>query len=180
MRRSIFVSAFALALLLLFSAPQLRADGGGSDTFTFTEQVSSSDTLSVVWQLPASPCPQSPVDGVGFGTYDVPTSFFLNGTYAGTTPDLFIFFSNAAGGGFFDGTLSFGLTGTSQVYSGWEDNPTFNVGTYTGFDPINFDSNGMPNSATLTVAAPEPSTLLLLLFGFLAVFGTLTLKKVQA
>ena len=175
MRRSIFVSAVALALFLIFSAPQVRADGGGTDNFTFTEQLNPSQTVTVTWSLPASPCPEAPVDTVGFGTYPVPTSFFLNGTYEGTLPDQFIFWSNALGGGFIDGTLSFGLTGTNQIYNGWEGSPTFAPGVYTGFDPLNYG-----NAATLCVSTPEPSSLVMLLFGILLVFGTLTLKKVQA
>jgi hypothetical protein len=178
MRRSLLAGVFLLALLLMLSAPQLRADGGGTDTFTFTEQLSSTQTLTVDWSLPASPCPQLSLDGVGFATFAVPTSYFLNGAYQGTTDDAFLFLSNAAGGGFFDG-LSFGLAGTGQIYTGSESNPTFVTGTYTGFDALNLGANGNLIPATLTVATPEPSTLLLLLFGFLAVFGTLTLKKVQ-
>jgi hypothetical protein len=180
MRRSLFVSVFFLGVLLMFSAPQLRADGGGTDNFTFNEQLNPTEDLTVTWSLPASPCPQSPVPTVGFGTFDTPTSVFINGSYLGTAPDLFLFFSNGAGGGFFDGTLSFGLTGTNQIYSGSENDPTFVPGTYTGYDPFNYDANGNPNSATLCVATPEPSSLILLLFGILTVFGTLTLKKVQA
>jgi hypothetical protein len=179
MRRTFFVSVCLFAFLLMFAAPQLRADGG-TDNFTFNEQLAPNENVTVTWSLPASPCPQSPVDGIGFGTFDTPTSVFVNGSYLGTAPDLFLFWSNAAGGGFFDGTLSFGLTGTSQLYSGWESNPTFVPGVYSGFDPFNFDPNGNPNCATLTIATPEPSSLLMLLFGILAVFGTLTLKKVQA
>jgi hypothetical protein len=180
MRRSIFVSAVALALLLIVSAPQVRADGGGIDNFTFTEQLNPSETVTVTWSLPASPWPLAPVDGVGFGTYSVPTSVYLNGTFEGSGPDQFIFWSNALGGGFIDGTFSFGLTGTNQVYNGWESNPTFAPGVYNGYDPFNYNSWGMPNSATLCVTTPEPSSLVMLLFGILLVFGTLTLKKVQA
>jgi hypothetical protein len=175
MRRTIFVSAFVLALLLMFSAPQLRADGGGTDNFTFTEQLNPSETVTVTWSLPASPCPEAPVNGIGFATNTVPTSFFLNGTYEATLPDQFLFWSSALGGGFLDGTLSFGLTGVNQVYNGWETNPTFAPGVYTGYDPMN---NG--NAATLCISTPEPSSLLMLFFGILLVFGTLTLKKVQA
>jgi hypothetical protein len=175
MRRSIFVSAVALALLLIFSAPQVRADGGGTDNFTFTEQLNPSETVTVQWSLPASPCPEAPVNGIGFGTSSVPTSFFVNGTYEGTLPDQFLFWSTALGGGFIDGTLSFGLTGINAVYNGYETNPTFAPGVYTGNDPLNYG-----NTATLCISTPEPSSLLMLFFGILLVFGTLTLKKVQA
>jgi hypothetical protein len=179
MRRNLIVSVFGLALLLMLSAPQLRADGGGSDNFTFTEQIAPSENLSVVWNLPASPNPDTFVPGVGFADVNVPTTYFLNGVYQQTTADTFLFLSNAAGGGFIDG-FTFGLAGTTQLYTGCESNPTFATGTYNGFDALNFNSNGGFIPATLTIAAPEPSALVLLLFGFLALFGTLTLKKLQA
>jgi hypothetical protein len=177
-RRSLLAFATVAALALLFSAAQLRADGT-SDSFTFTEQLSPSNTLTVEWSLPASPNTQGNyVDGIGFAELNVPTSYFLNGSYAGTTLDPFLFLSNAAGGGFMDG-LFFGLGGTSQIYSGPESNPTFIPGTYSGFDPLNLMPNGGLIPATLTVATPEPSSLVMLFFGFLVVYATVAVKKVQ-
>jgi hypothetical protein len=178
MRRPLFVGICSIALLLMFSAPQLRADGGGIDTFTFTEQLDSSNTLSVVWQLPASPTPDASVDDIGFiSTTDA--SYFLNGCYQATASNAFLFLSNDTGGGFIDSFL-FGLGGVSQLYSGSESNPTFIAGTYGGYDSINLSASGGLMPASLTIATPEPSSLLLLLCGFLALVGTLTLKKVQA
>jgi hypothetical protein len=177
-RRSLLVLASLAALALLFSAPQLRADGT-NDTFTFTEQLSPTNTLTVEWSLPASPNTSgNSFPGIGFAQLGVPTSYFLNGSYVGTTLDPFLFLSNAAGGGFMDGLL-FGLSGTSQIYSGTISDPTLTPGTYTGFDPLNSSPNGGQNPATLTVATPEPSSLVLLFFGFLVVLGTFALKKVQ-
>jgi hypothetical protein len=179
-RRSLLIFGTIAAFALLLSAPQLRADGGYSDTFTFTEQLSPTNTLTVQWSLPASPNPcGNYVDGIGFAEVGVPTSYFLNGSYAGTTLDPFLFLSNAAGGGFMDGLL-FGLGGTNQIYSGPESNPTFIPGVYSGFDSLNLTPNGNLISATLTVATPEPSSLILLFFGFLVILGTLAAKKVQA
>jgi hypothetical protein len=180
MRRFLLVSAFFAGVLLLLSAPQVRADGSGSDTFTFSEQLSPSQTVSVVWQLPASPDPgDAYVDGVGFALFNVCTSTYLNGTFTGSSQDSLLFLASAAGGGFLDG-FNFGLGGVNQVYTGAESNPTFVAGTYSGFDSINLDANGNPIAASLTISTPEPSSLLLLLCGFLAVLGTLALKKVQA
>jgi hypothetical protein len=180
MRRSLFVSTIFAVLILMFSAPQLRADNTATDTFNFTEQLSPCQTLSVVWQLPASPdTSYTYVDGIGFAQVNVPTSYFLNGSYAGTTHDAFLFLSNAAGGGFMDGLL-FGLGGVNQVYIGPESNPTFVPGTYTGFDSLNFSPSGGLLSASLTISTPEPSSLLLLLTGFLALAAALALKRVPA
>jgi hypothetical protein len=177
-RRSLLIFATLAAFALLFSAPQLRADGT-SDNFTFTEQLSPTNTLTVEWSLPASPNTQGNyVDGIGFAQLFVPTSYYLNGSYAGSTLDSFLFLSDAAGGGFMDGLL-FGLGGTSQIYSGPECNPTFIPGTYAGFDSRNLSADGGLIPATLTVATPEPSSLLMLFFGFLVVLGTVAVKKIQ-
>lgn len=177
-RRSLLIFATIAALGLLLSAPQLRADGSG-DTFTFTEQLSPTNTLTVEWSLPAAPnVGGNYVDGLGFIELSVPTSYFLNGCYAGTSQDAFLFLSNAAGGGFMDGLL-FGLGGTNQIYSGPESNPTFVPGTYSGFDSLNLGPNGGLIPASLTVATPEPSSLVMLFFGILVVLGTLVVKKVQ-
>jgi hypothetical protein len=153
-RRSLLIFATLAAVALLFAAPQLRADGT-SDKFTFTEQLSPTNMLTVEWSLPSSPNTYGNyVDGIGFAELNVPTSYFLNGSYAGTTLDPFLFQSNAAAGGFMDG-LPFGLGGTSQIYSGPECNPTFVPGTDSGFDSLNLSPNGGLTPATLTVGTPE-------------------------
>lgn len=48
-------------------------------------------------------------------------------------------------------------------------------GPYSGFD---FPCSP-PNQASLTICTPEPSALLLLFSGFLALVGALALKKVR-
>jgi len=180
MRRYLVVCAFLAAVLLLLSAPQVRADGWGDVNFSFTDQLSPTQTLTVDWQLPAAPGTSSTyVEGIGFAEVGVNTSYFLNGCYQGTTQDAFLFLSDAAGGGFMDG-LNFGLGGTSQLYMGPEDNPVFVPGTYAGYDSLNLDANGNLMPASLTVTTPEPSSLLLLCVGFLAFLGTVAVKKLQA
>lgn len=172
------VSAAVAVLLLLLSAPQVRADGT-TDTFVFTEQVSSATTLTVEWQLPASPnVDGNYVSGVAFADLNVAASYYLNGSYEGTTLDSLLFFSLNSGGGFLDG-LNFGLAGANQVYTGPENNPTFVAGTYSGYDALNLNANGGLIPATLTITTPEPSSLLMLFVGFLVVLGTMTVKKLQ-
>ncbi len=91
-------------------------------------------------------------------------------------PASLIFSSDAGGGGFFlfdtfQGILSFG----SQVYSGTEDTPTFLEGTYSL--PDIFSGSDPNGTATLTIkSVPEPSSLMLLGMGMLALLG-LALKK---
>ncbi len=96
---------------------------------------------------------------IGFAEVGVATSHFLNGCYALTTQDAFLFHSDAAGGGFMDG-LDFGVGGTKQVYMGPEGR------------------NLIPGS--LTITTPEQCSLLLLCVGFLAFLGKMALKKLQA
>jgi hypothetical protein len=177
-RRSVLFFAAVAAIALLLSAPQLRADGS-SDTFIFSEQLNPTTTLTVEWSLPSSPNTHGNYfPGIGFAELGVPTSYYLNGSYEGTSQDPFLFLSNAAGGGFMDGLL-FGLGGTNQIYCGPLSNPTFIPGTYSGFDSLNWSPTGGQIPATLTVATPEPSSLVMLFFGFLALLGTLAVKRVQ-
>jgi hypothetical protein len=183
MRHFLFACVVSLATLVLLCAPQVRADG--TDTFTFTEPLSSTDTISYVWQLPASPTPDpSNVQiGLGFALVGVPVSTFVDGSLQSTTPslDTFLFFANGFGTSLLgtDGMgTNFGSTG-GQLYYGvnTENMPTFIPGTYSGVDT---NAPNGPVWATLTISTPEPSSLLMLFAGFLALAGALALRKVQA
>lgn len=181
MRHFLFSSVVSLTALALLSAPQVRANG--TDTFTFTEPLDSTDTISYVWQLPASPAPEpSNVSiGLGFGLVSVPVFTFVDGSLQSTTPsfDTFLFYARGLGTSLLgtDGVASdFGMTGAG-LYSGPENTPTFNLGTYSGVD---MNAPNGPVLATLTISTPEPSSLLMLFAGFLALSGALALRKVQA
>jgi hypothetical protein len=177
MRRLSLAGLCFLAVLFLLSTPQVRADG--TDTFTFSEQVSPGNNLAITWQLPSSPGDISIADpGVGFVLPSVCVTTYLDGSFAGSSVDSLVFLNNDNGGGFLDDT--FGLAGVSQLYSGSESWPTFITGTYSGFDALNLDVNGNLIPASLTITAPEPSSLLSLLVGFLAVAVALALRKLQA
>jgi len=167
MRRYLITSCFVLAVFALFSATQAQADT--IDNFTYEEGDST-----FTWQLPSSPTllPANFLPGLAFVITDV--------TYSENdipqNPASLIFSSDAGGGGFFlfdtfQGILSFG----SQVYSGTEDTPTFLEGTYSL--PDIFSGSDPNGTATLTIkSVPEPSSLMLLGTGMLALLG-LALKK---
>jgi hypothetical protein len=172
MRRYLLVLSIGFVLIFLVSAPQVRADG--VDTFTFTEANfnGSSQLLTVTWQLPSSPTSLAlSSDGLGFETNPVPITATLGGLTE-TLPDTFVFLNSSLGGGFFEGNgIFFTTPGGAQLYSGFETGPTFTPGTYNGFD------SGFGGEATLAIATPEPSALLLLLSGLAAFLICLTLKK---
>ena len=168
MRRYLITSCFVLAVFALFSATQAQADT--IDNFTYQD---GGNTFA--WQLPSTPTilPTNFLPGLAFVITDI--------TYSENdipqNPASLIFSSDAGGGGFFlfdtfQGILSFG----SQVYSGTEDAPTFLEGTYSLPDYFSStDGNGVPATLTIT-SVPEPSSLMLLGMGMLALLG-LALKK---
>jgi hypothetical protein len=178
MRRFLVVPVVALVAFLLVAPTQLRADG--FDSFTFTDTtIDNNFALVMTWQLPASPTPDAPISNVSFAIFDVSVWQILNGVQ-GTVSDSMVFLNASAGYPFqfFDQFAS--LSGVN-LYSGDETSPTFIPGTYSGFDVFHTDLSGtIPASASLTIATPEPSSVLLLCIGFLAFAGGLTLKKAAA
>jgi len=179
MRRLLLVPFLALAALLLFAPTQLRADG--FDSFTFSETVSGLGDVSIVWQLPATPDPASPdfssIPGA-FGIANVPATLTILGVATPAVGD-FGFFDSSFGFEFLSnvGGFSFALSGANTMFSGGESNPTFISGTYSGVDPFSVD--GSPATLSI-VSTPEPSSLLMLLTGFLALAGALAVKKAAA
>jgi hypothetical protein len=170
MRRYLITSCFVLAVFALFSATQAQADT--IDNFTYQD---AGNTFS--WQLPSSPTilPADIQPGSSFGITDV----IYSENDIPQNPASIVFFSFPNGGGFslfdsytFQGILSSG----PQIYSGSEDAPTFLTGTFSLPDYFG-TSNGIGIPATLTIkSVPEPSSLMLLGTGMLALLG-LALKK---
>jgi hypothetical protein len=139
-----------LFTLLLLSVAWLIPANLSAQTDQFIYSVSGN---TFTWTEPASPTPSVFFTGA---------SFSLPGTSsnpAGNGGQL-IFYNMAFGGGFAALTQSnvstdnFVTNPMSQLYTGPESNPTFLLGTFTGFD---FQRGG---SATLSITAvtPEPET----------------------
>jgi len=185
MRRFFLGSALVLFGLLLITPLQLRADG--FDSFTFTDVANDgSFSLVMTWQLPSSPTPVDSLPGEYFAVGATDVHQVLNGIDLGLVPDIFYFVNPAIGDPstsfqFFD-LYGLSLWGNpNPMYSGPESAPTFNAGTYSGLDLYNYDQSGAPGNATLSiVSTPEPSSILMLLVGFMALAGVLLAKKAVA
>jgi hypothetical protein len=176
MSRSVRISIFAIALLALCAAPQLRADG--IDTFTYTE--SNGDLVaSLVWQLPASPSLDSFTStNTGFTIETDTGSFFLDGAFLFPFSDTFSFFDQPDGGGVNDigyaglgSVLALSTYQFDQFYSGGADSPTFTPGTYQ----VNNAVDSTPG--TLVISAPEPPAIILLLVGLCSMVFVAFRKK---
>jgi hypothetical protein len=174
-----FIGILTLAVLSVLSLSAV-AKADTMDTFNY-----QSNGNTFVWQLPASPVPDS--DGVFSGM-----AFALSGVSVsenGGPAQLgeFLFFSSDCAGGF---DLSFGPnlvanTAWTMLYQGPESNPTFLSGKY---ELIDFAADIEGTKGTLVIsdgnsAVPEPSALVLLIVGLLALsvgFGSKRLTSVPA
>ena len=169
MRRYLITSFLVLAVFTLILATPAKADS--IDNFTY-----QAGGNTYTWQLPSSPSisPDSFLPGLVFGITDV--------AYAENdipqNPAVLDFHSFTFGGGLSLGDLIQGtfpiIASDFQIYAGSEDAPTFLTGTF-GLTDYASDGNGLPATLTIT-AVPEPSSLMLLATGMLALLG-LALKK---
>jgi hypothetical protein len=171
-------SLLSLAALLFLIPAQVRAD---DLNFTFTENgVPTIGDVTVSWSLPATLDSTTP--GFSPGTAGFVVTAMATITTGGSTfqaIDLFNFNDSSLGIEFATlGPLS--LSGVPTLFSGTGDNPTFIPGVYNGFDTLNLDVNGAPDAATLSIGAPEPSSILMLCIGLLVVAGALAVKKAAA
>jgi hypothetical protein len=176
MGRFFLTSVLTLFTLLLFIPAEVRADGV-MDTFTFTENnvagLGGADVY-LTWQLPATPDPSTvlALPG-GFEVFNVPVSGTLSGTpIPPGTVDFFGFFNSSLFDVEFADLTGLELSGVATMYSGLDSNPTFSPGIYSGTDPNNGGAG-----ATLTISTPEPSSILSLCAGLLALAGALAVKK---
>ena len=169
MRRYLITSCLVLAVFTLILATQAKADS--IDDFTY-----QAGGNTYTWQLPSSPTisADSFLPDVAFGITGV--VFFENDIPQ--DPGAFSFRSLNLGGGLSLGDLIQGtfpiIASDFQIYGGSEDAPTFLTGTF-GLTDYASDANGLPATLTIT-AVPEPSSLMLLATGMLALLG-LALKK---
>lgn len=174
MRKPCFFFVLSCVVLLLLVAPQSRADGVAS--FSFSESTGGTDYL-LNWQLPSPDKSVNPSSGVDFLVSNVPVYIYADGVLLDPDPgaflDTLIFFnSNSGSSAEFADLLGFSLSGVGQLYNGPESAPEFVSGSFSGTDPL---SN---STACLVVAAPEPSSLLLLFIAFLILAGTMVVRKV--
>ena len=173
MRTNRLLIVCAMCVLGLLTPTAVRADG--IDSFTWSWPYVGA---TVTWQLPASPnIPPGDVD-TGDGVFSIQAPFTLNGAPAGSPT--FDFLDSGYWGG---GLVAWDSYGSPIVwpsygallYSGTMAAPTFVPGTYDlwVYDP------SWPR-ATLTISRiPEPSTLLLVGIGMLALLG-FARKKIAA
>ena len=169
MRRYLITSCLVLAVFTLMLATQAKADS--IDNFTY-----QAGGNTYTWQLPSSPTisPDSFLSGLIFGITDV--NYSENDIPQG--PAALSFRSLIFGGGLSLSDLIQSISPINasdfQIYGGSEDAPTFLTGTF-GLTDYASDANGLPATLTIT-AVPEPSSLMLLATGMLALLG-LALKK---
>lgn len=162
-----------VAALALGSAGVAKADGVALDNFTYTV---GGQTFQ--WQLPAAPTPTGdnvfPPFGFILGnvsvTDNVGTTLTDIGFYANNS-----FIDNGGGFDFQFGDLYMDAFGP-QLYSGFENSPTFIIGTYQMTEvgsiagSLESDNAGVPAKLVISSApVPEPSTFILLIVGSLGV-----------
>jgi len=173
MTRRLLSICFFIAIFGLFSGSRAKAD----DLFTY--QFGGS---TLTWELPASPTVVIPPDmataGMFFELVGVP--FSENGG-AQTQGTLDFFQAPDNGGGFqlFPMGNSAAIVNAfgPQLYNGGEGSPTFKLGT---FALNNGGADGpLGTLAINSFSTPEPSSLLLLGAGALALLG-LTRKRIFA
>ncbi len=181
MRRYLITSCLVLAVFTLFSATQAQADT--IDNFNYQ---AGGNTFA--WQLPSSPTIMAGnfIPGFSFTLTDV--AYSENGIPQ--TPATLEFFQvPPLGGGItlqiFVGNPALGvllIDAATDVfgqflYSGSENAPTFLTGTFSMID--NASGTPTPGMLTVTQQVPEPSSLMLLGAGMLALLG-FALKKASS
>jgi len=140
---------------------------GPNQTWSFSFQVDSSPVVSV-----------NP--GFGFSPAFSNFSYTLAGSPVAVTPISISFFNAASGGGFgllFSNTpapgtvLSLNGSGSPQMYTGLDSAPTMLTGGFTVLTTFAVGRTlyAQPNTTVQAAAVPEPSTLLTLAAGLLAV-----------
>lgn len=163
MTRRLLSICFLIAVFGLFTGSRAKAD----DLFTYQF---GGNTFT--WQLPASPTvvipPDMATDGMFFELVGVPFSE-NGGAQTQGTLDFYQAPDNFGGFELFPLGNSTPILNTfgQQLYTGGEDSPTFTLGTFA----LN---NGRPDGPVGTLkisSAPEPSSLLLLGAGALALLG---------
>lgn len=171
MCRGVLKSIFAIGLMAILWAPQVRADG--IDFFDYTENTVAGP-LNLEWQLPESPSlDASSFTGSSF-TVAMDTGLYSFDGITAPFADTFTFLSADSGGGlndlFGDSGLVLVTALGDQMYTGDTSSPTFASGSY---DIVDLATG---SSGTLVISTPEPSALLLLCVGLCGVV-TVSLRR---
>jgi PEP-CTERM motif len=176
-----------LPVLVLCWVPAHAGTITYTDSGTFTASTPTttfsgpSETWAFSFQVDSSPVVSNPQSGMGFSPVFSNFSYILNGSSVAVTPTSLIFFNAALGGGFgfvfintpSPGTaLSLNDVGGPQMYTGLESAPTMLTGAFTLHTTFALGTAlfTQPDS-TVQAAVPEPSTLLTLAAGLLALGG---------
>jgi len=181
----------ALPVLLAHASTiSYSASGAFSATTPSTAFSGPSETWAFAFQADSNPV----ILDFGNGGFDFAFSNFsysLNGSTVAITPTAIRFFTAANGGGFFIcfgaqpcgmGVFPNGLGtgfGSPQLYSGPNSAPTLLPASFTLPFAVNVNSISydQANTTLQAVATPEPTTLLTLAVGLLALVGR-RLKRV--
>jgi hypothetical protein len=183
-------SAFGLLLILVFawvpawSSAIFYSDGG---TFTASTPPSEISAPSETWSFSFEADSMPVVTESGMGGFDFDFSDFvydLDGSPVSITPSFVRFFTASNGGGFeicFDGSsvatcseaIATAFFADPALFSGSTSAPTLSTGTFTADTDVIVSSAAYDEGdATLTATAtPEPSTLIPLAAGILALAG---------
>jgi hypothetical protein len=162
---------FHTVLSKIAAASALAIAAVGAQAATYNFALTGAYTAS--WQLDSSPIPDDPYPGQGFILWDVP------GTFPGASAGLvdLTFFATALSGGIaiddFYGSTTLVSSDGPQLYTGTEDVPTFQLGSFTLTD-----SAGSGDTYTLNISAvPEPAAVALMLAGLGLVGGIATRRR---
>jgi PEP-CTERM motif len=154
-------AALAFAFFLLLSVGTVRADGTGLLAYTLTGPVDATFELPVTFTVTSGNY------DLGEGFVVTPIDLTIDGS--AVPGDQLIFYSASMDGAFGDADSLFSLTGP-QLYTGPESHPTMT--DFSGSKTLS-DYNPPHDHYTLSVksvAAPEPTSILLLGTGLLSLF----------
>jgi hypothetical protein len=182
-KKPLLLLAMSVAACGMASADTLLVSASGqfsSSDVADSPLVTAGGVFSLSFVVDTSPTPLA--DSVTLDSFDVPVedfSYELNNSPVSVTPSEITFFT-LADGGLFQVNIGSGFTGEAfdfegdQAFSGTTTAPVFTIGqfaisTWTYTDPVNFDLE-TPASGSVFIA-PEPSTLLLISSGLVALVG---------
>jgi hypothetical protein len=168
----------------------VTVDGQFSSSDTTGPLVAPNGLFALTFGVEPNPTPLSgTVTSLGFDVPIEAISYRLNNAPIIVTPAE-IRFNTLSNGGLFDVTFGSGLNTTefdfqgAQAFSGTTSAPRFSTGAFalsswTYSDPAgNFDSQTPASATVLITPAPEPSSIILILSGLVALIATSFRKSI--